>query len=1045
MHSYIEKVFAFIVAIGVAAVFSPSVSAANIGTADQFVASVAGDPTGTHTLTADIELSGWSPCAFAGTLDGAGHKITGLTGALFSNLTGTVKDLTIQGSATEIAIAPDADFGVLAVVASGATVSGCTVSGFKLISQQVTAKVYPGMGFFVGRAYDGCSFNACSVDSSCSVSVGTDVLCGGIAGAVCRSVEFAAVELAIFTECVNRANCTSAAADTAAPDCGAFGGVLGSFTNTKGKESTVQLRQCKNFGGMTVSESAINHTFGGIVGKYEGNTATTGDNTLSIVSCSNSGNGVNCSISGGMLGFGGSFCPKFLIDMCVNDGSVSSKVSAGCYGGLVGYCLKPARNNTSTIRNSISRGSITVDGSCNGASGAIGYMEFTTTTLGSNVKLFIQNCSFEGEITGDKVALIVVSGTKARTGTEITADNCWVSKDAPRFVCSDSTGITFTEPNLQIHVSGKDAAECTALNGVASGVDEYLAWAVNATTGHPEPELPFTVRFIDWDGALLKQQLVSPGEAATAPADPSRTGYTFGGWSPSEFDNVTSDMTIIACYDCTVVFNNWDGSRFTSVSVREGGVVTKPSTNPVRENHTFQYWALGGAEYDFTAPVTAALTLTAEFTINKYPVKFFDWKGDQIGETQYVPHGGAAVAPTRPLDPEGMYFKRWSCDFSNVTSPLDVSMVMSSIASVVWVSASGLDTDGRGTMAAPYKTVKFALNRLDPDDGGTVCVMTGLYEWTSPLVVSAPIRVCGAGDGEVVFRNTNAASASDADHRVVKLSHKDAVLAGVSIENGSCCLPSDNNSGGGVLITAGMVSNCVIRGCLDWKEGDSLPFGGGVSVCGSDAVLTHSVVTNCGTYVDDASGAACGGAVYVNNGGVVQNTIVADCFIGKTVARTRSAAKERIVGGIFAGNGVARNCTVVGCFGSHTGGVYANADGIVVNCAIIGCRKIRSGVDEVSAWNGTAAAFSNCAADADPVSGMTACLGGLTEDDFNGFNDGDFVPAKISLLVNHGKRIPEFAKATDFYGRNRVVKVIDIGCGESQFVPGLVITGKRID
>ena len=76
---------------------------------------------------------------------------------------------------------------------------------------------------------------------------------------------------------------------------------------------------------------------------------------------------------------------------------------------------------------------------------------------------------------------------------------------------------------------------------------------------------------------------------------------------------------------------------------------------------------------------------------------------------------------------------------------------------------------------------------------------------------------------------------------------------------------------------------------------------------------------------------------------------------------------------------------------------------------------------------------------------MTACLGGLTEDDFNGFNDGDFAPAKISLLVNHGKRIPEFAKATDFYGRNRVVKVIDIGCGESQFVPGLVITGKRID
>lgn len=1057
MHSFIEKVFAFVVAIGIVAAFSPSVSAANISTADQFVASVAGDPTGTHTLTADIALSGWTPCNFAGTLDGAGHKITGLTGALFSNLTGTVKDLTIQGSATEIAITADADFGVLAVVASGATVSGCTVSGFKLVSQQVTAKVYPGMGFFVGRAYDGCSFNACSVDSSCSVSVGTDVLCGGIVGAVCRSVEFASVELAIFTECVNRANCTSAAADTAAPDGGAFGGVLGSFTNTKGNESTVQLRQCKNFGGMTVSESAINHTFGGIVGKYEGNTATTGDNTLSIVSCSNSGNGVNCSISGGMLGFGGSFCPKFLIDMCVNDGSVSSKVSAGCYGGLIGYCLKPARNNTSMIRNSIFRGSITVDGSCNGASGAIGYMEFTTTTLGSNVKLFMQNCSFEGEITGDNVALIVVSGTKARTGTEITADNCWVSKDAPRFVCSDPTGITFTEPNLQIHVAGNDAAERTALDAVAAGVAEYLAWTVNASTGHPEPALPFTVRFVDWDGTLLKQQLVSPGAAATAPTSPSRTGYTFGGWDPAVFDNVISDMTIRAWYKCTVVFNSWDG-QFSSASVREGDVVAKPATDPEWEHHTFLYWAFDGAEYDFTTPVTAALTLTAEFSVVTYPVSFFDWNGNQLGETQHVPHGGAAVEPQRPPDPEGMYFKKWSCDFSSVTSPLEVSMIMGSSSSALWVSSTGVDEDGRGTRVKPFKTIAYAVSRLDPEDGGTVYVMPGLYPQSRQTRLDAPIRVVGSsGDpADVVLTNKQDSAIAQID-RFFRVNHERALVANLTMVDGSGSADGSDaynyHNGGAFTIreAGGTVSNCVVR------HGRSLHFSSrGAGAYLYNGLVTHCVFTGlfstCPAYNADPS--AEGVVIHCNGADArIENTLVYDAV---PTAISDGPSQGPIVAIV---KGLMRNCTVVpnttlsstassdakyklwnidgGC------AVRCGSGGRVENCAVAGLKNING---ELKPFGGTLANFYSCIGDGDmDLSAMHNCRHASETEMFLDPSGKDYHPRALGALVNWALDVPGYGSLVDLGGMKRVIKILDIGCYESQFVPGLVITGKRID
>ena len=50
------------------------------------------------TLAEDLNLAGWTPVDFEGTLDGARHSIIGLTGPLFANLSGTVSNLTIDGS-----------------------------------------------------------------------------------------------------------------------------------------------------------------------------------------------------------------------------------------------------------------------------------------------------------------------------------------------------------------------------------------------------------------------------------------------------------------------------------------------------------------------------------------------------------------------------------------------------------------------------------------------------------------------------------------------------------------------------------------------------------------------------------------------------------------------------------------------------------------------------------------------------------------------------------------------------------------------------------
>lgn len=62
-----------------------------------------------------------------------------------------------------------------------------------------------------------------------------------------------------------------------------------------------------------------------------------------------------------------------------------------------------------------------------------------------------------------------------------------------------------------------------------------------------EPANTHTVIFKDWDGTELKRETVADGASATAPSDPSRSGYVFAGWDKS-FTNVTADTIVTATY-----------------------------------------------------------------------------------------------------------------------------------------------------------------------------------------------------------------------------------------------------------------------------------------------------------------------------------------------------------------------------------------------------------------------------------------------------------------------------------------------------------------
>jgi uncharacterized repeat protein (TIGR02543 family) len=120
----------------------------------------------------------------------------------------------------------------------------------------------------------------------------------------------------------------------------------------------------------------------------------------------------------------------------------------------------------------------------------------------------------------------------------------------------------------------------------------------------------YDVTFKDWNGTELKSETVSHGAIATAPANPTRTGYTFTGWDKG-FSNVTSDLTVTAQYAIktyTVTFKDWNGTTLKTQMVSHGAMATAPE-NPTRTGYTFTGWDVGFSN------ITDDLTVTARYSV----------------------------------------------------------------------------------------------------------------------------------------------------------------------------------------------------------------------------------------------------------------------------------------------------------------------------------------------------------------------------------------------------------------------------------------------
>ena len=109
----------------------------------------------------------------------------------------------------------------------------------------------------------------------------------------------------------------------------------------------------------------------------------------------------------------------------------------------------------------------------------------------------------------------------------------------------------------------------------------------------------YEVKFLDWDGTVLKSDSLSCGTTITPPENPKREGYTFVGWSPKvDATMPAKNMVYIATYTVNKYKVKYyvGGSLVHEDDVEYGAAIPKYTYKPTENRYTFEGW--DGDEYE---------------------------------------------------------------------------------------------------------------------------------------------------------------------------------------------------------------------------------------------------------------------------------------------------------------------------------------------------------------------------------------------------------------------------------------------------------------
>ena len=204
----------------------------------------------------------------------------------------------------------------------------------------------------------------------------------------------------------------------------------------------------------------------------------------------------------------------------------------------------------------------------------------------------------------------------------------------------------------------------------------------------------YTIAFDTDGGSKIDPITQNYGTAITAPADPTKEGYTFAGWDENIPANMPAkNMTIKAKWTInqyTVTFKNGD-EVVKSAEMNYGSTIAEPKA-PDKEGYTFKGWQ--GYTDNMTVPARN-VTFTAQWTINQYTLTFKN--GETVYKTITQDYGTAIAKPADPTK-TGYTFDGWDAEIPTTMPAGDMTIKAQWTANqyTVKFDANG----GEGTMEA---------------------------------------------------------------------------------------------------------------------------------------------------------------------------------------------------------------------------------------------------------------------------------------------------------------------------------------------------------
>ncbi len=628
--------------------------------------------TGWLAIGASREKSGSSYSealmkVFSGTFDGQGYALKRPTFTIGNNrgygigFFGKVDGATIKNlNITDVSYSTNTSYGTfygmgaIAGYANNSTIENCYVEGDASNLSVYTSTTIEHAGGLVGSATN-TSFINCTNDCALELNFSAKRV-GGIVGRLNGGRMY---------KCINKKNIASKGSDENYGGVGT-GGLIGNI-----EAPNVTIDSCINEGNVTSmitrgSTTSYHSNPGGIVALIR----TSSSGSISISNCWNKGEiRAGAYSAGGIVGrsgktnssaqanSAGNTCPVNIFN-CLNTGYIgrysgASNSTIDYSGGIAGATYQ---YNGVFAENCYNQGEM-------GTSSSVSSYNYSTTRsiigygYGSHAVAYVNHCyalkKSEEDKSGSGYFGPYTQDSSRAIGYD-SKDKHMVFADLFNNAAADCADLNeYAATATSWTVSGESRLEAPVIT--REGTREYVDWIYDANgvindglpylnltdVGYQIPGPKYTVTVYSGDAtSSYALELVTEDDGtvtATIPeATPStesapKEGMTFAGWYDSadgsgedyaagETLEITEDKDIYEVWGWQVTLDPANGEAESELVVVDAGRVVKPTAVPVKDGYGFAGWYDESAartpnRYDFSAPVTEAINLTAKWML----------------------------------------------------------------------------------------------------------------------------------------------------------------------------------------------------------------------------------------------------------------------------------------------------------------------------------------------------------------------------------------------------------------------------------------------